>query len=117
MTPVTTPANYRKRPVVIEAIHFDGTGESCTAVTAFFGTPYTGNHRWKSTTNHGGWIITLEGEMEFSPGDWIIRGTKGEFYPCKPDVFAEVYEPADPEAMREAASRLLTAANEAEASR
>lgn len=89
---MTTPATYRKRPVVVEAIHFDGSGDSCTAVTAFFGTPYTGNHRWKSTTNHGGWIITLEGEMEFSPGDWIIRGTKGEFYPCKSDIFEAIYE-------------------------
>lgn len=117
--PMTTPARYRKRPVEVEAIQFTGTGESCTAVTAFFGSPYAGTHRWKSTTYDGGWIITLEGEMEFNPGDWIIKGTKGEFYPCKPDIFAEIYdpEPTDPEAMREAASRLLTAANEAEAGR
>jgi len=37
-------------------------------------------------------IPTLEGEMEASPGDWIIKGVKGEFYPCKPDIFAETYE-------------------------
>lgn len=94
----TEPAGaqrFRKRPIVIEAIHFTGTGESCTAVTAFFGTPYAGTHRWKSTTNHGGWIITPEGEMEFKPGDWIIRGVKGEYYPCRADIFEATYEPAD----------------------
>jgi hypothetical protein len=33
--------------------------------------------------------------MEALPGDWIIRGVQGEFYPCKPDIFAAIYEPAD----------------------
>jgi hypothetical protein len=37
-------------------------------------------------------IKTLEGVMTASPGDWIIRGVQGEFYPCKPDIFAETYE-------------------------
>ncbi len=40
-------------------------------------------------------IITLEGTMEAVPGDWIIKGVKGEFYPCKPDIFAATYEPAE----------------------
>lgn len=39
-------------------------------------------------------IATLEGEMRVSPGDWVIRGVQGEFYPCKPDIFAATYEPA-----------------------
>lgn len=39
-------------------------------------------------------IDTLEGVMEASPGDWIIKGVMGEFYPCKPDVFAATYEAA-----------------------
>lgn len=38
-------------------------------------------------------IDTLEGEMEASVGDWIIRGVKGEHYPCKPDIFDLTYEP------------------------
>ena len=42
-------------------------------------------------------IETLEGKMTVSYGDWIIRGVKGEFYPCKPDVFEETYERAVPE--------------------
>ena len=40
-------------------------------------------------------ITTLEGEMEASLGDWVIRGVKGELYPCKSDIFAATYEPAD----------------------
>lgn len=38
-------------------------------------------------------VQTLEGTMAASPGDWIIRGVKGEFYPCKPDIFESTYEP------------------------
>jgi hypothetical protein len=41
-------------------------------------------------------IRTLEGEMRADPGDWIIRGVQGEFYPCKPDIFEATYEPAEP---------------------
>jgi hypothetical protein len=40
-------------------------------------------------------IPTLEGDHIASHGDWIIKGVKGEFYPCKPDIFAELYEPAE----------------------
>lgn len=40
-------------------------------------------------------IQTLEGSMLASPGDWIIKGVKGEFYPCKPDIFAATYEAAE----------------------
>lgn len=44
------------------------------------------------------YIGTLEGTMAALPGDWIIRGVKGEIYPCKPDIFAATYEPVEPEA-------------------
>lgn len=37
-------------------------------------------------------ILTIEGAMTARPGDWIIRGVKGEFYPCKPDIFEATYE-------------------------
>lgn len=40
-------------------------------------------------------IPTLEGTMKASPGDWIIKGVQGEFYPCKPDIFEQTYEKAD----------------------
>ena len=39
-------------------------------------------------------IPTLEGTMRADVGDWIIRGVQGEFYPCKPEIFKETYEPA-----------------------
>jgi hypothetical protein len=42
---------------------------------------------------NGVWsILTLEGTMDANPGDWIIKGVKGEFYPCKPDIFEQTYE-------------------------
>jgi hypothetical protein len=88
------PGKYRKKPVVIEAVQFLGSGRSCTIVTEFLGGPHDSGHRWKSNTYEGGWIVTLEGDMEFGPGDWIIRGVQGELYPCKPDIFAATYEPA-----------------------
>ena len=40
-------------------------------------------------------IETLEGTMTAQPGDWIIKGVAGELYPCKPDIFAQTYEPAE----------------------
>lgn len=40
-------------------------------------------------------IYTLEGTMKASPGDWIIQGVAGEFYPCKPDIFEQTYEPVE----------------------
>ncbi|MGW2721420.1 hypothetical protein [Streptomyces sp. NPDC001492] len=87
-------ARYRKKPVEIEAVQFTGTGESCTEITEFLGGSHSGNQRWNSTTNTGGAILTLEGEMAFGPGDWIVRGVQGEFYPVKPAIFAATYEPA-----------------------
>ena len=86
-------AQYRKKPVVIEAVQFTGTGDSCAEILTFLGGSNSGNQRWNSTTNTGGVILTLEGEMTFGPGDWIIRGVRGEFYPCKPDIFEATYEP------------------------
>lgn len=44
--------------------------------------------------NHG-WIDTLEGGHIVCPGDWIVTGVQGERYPCKPDIFAATYEPAE----------------------
>lgn len=40
-------------------------------------------------------IYTLEGEMRADMGDWIIKGVEGEFYPCKPGIFAKTYEPVE----------------------
>ena len=51
------------------------------------------NHCNQIMHNHG-WIKTLEGGHIVCPGDWIITGVKGEYYPCKPDIFEMTYEPA-----------------------
>lgn len=82
---------YRKKPVVIEAVRWDGdmttveplmVGSTCKEVAQDFGDPAL-------------LIPTLEGEMRAEVGDYIIRGVKGELYPCKPDVFAATYEPVE----------------------
>lgn len=83
---------YRKKPVVIEAIQF--TGNNCFEILKFMG---RANNIWEADlnpTDHPT-IYTLEGDMSTSPGDWIIKGIKGEFYPCKPDIFALTYEPIE----------------------
>ena len=74
---------YRKRPVTIEAIQWLGTNLS--EIDDFVG----GSIANKGTTLV---IHTLEGDMEASIGDYIIKGVKGEFYPCKLDIFAKTYE-------------------------
>lgn len=86
---------FRKKPVVIEAIQFDGSVESADSLRA-----WCGGRSWRSgggfePSQPSRWVIdiaTLEGVMRAEPGDWVIRGVKGEFYPCKPDIFAATYE-------------------------
>lgn len=90
-------AKFRKKPVVIEAVRVP--------------TDPADNKSWQELIyflEHGceGWkggnktmkieIPTLEGTMTADAGDWIIRGVKGEFYPCKPDIFAATYESVQP---------------------
>lgn len=79
---------YRKKPVVIEAIQFDG--ENYVECAAFMQHP---NPFHTNMSREVIFIDTLEGTMEAQKGDYIIRGVKGEYYPCKPDVFRQTYEP------------------------
>ena len=84
-------AKFRKIPVVIEAVQF--TGNNCYDVLRFCGMGEllnAGLMELKQTDCPA--IKTLEGTMTASPGDWIIKGVNGEFYPCKPDIFAKTYE-------------------------
>lgn len=77
---------YRKKPVVIEAMQWLGDNfiEIDKFITSYHETyPKTGKVV----------IATLEGDMIASIGDWIIHGVRGEFYPCKPDIFEKTYEP------------------------
>ena len=91
---------FRKKPVVVEAIQYDPSDHrNCEALEDFlewdrgFGcTPEIhddGDVAWG--------LQTLEGEMLAMPGDWIIRGVAGEYYPCKPDIFEATYEKVDEE--------------------
>jgi hypothetical protein len=84
---------YRKKPVVIEAIQFVGN-DSATEILKWTGTPpVRANIDPGTGVAESLEIATLEGEMTCSPGDFVIRGVQGEFYPCKPDIFAATYEP------------------------
>ena len=74
---------FRKKPVTIEAIQW--TGKNLSEIGNFVG----GSIANKSTILI---IHTLEGDMEASIGDYIIKGVNGEFYPCKPDIFDKIYE-------------------------
>ena len=86
---------FRKRPVVIRALMYDGSNhEEVFAFTVGQSIPS------KVTNDAFGqpvMIQTLEGWLKAQPGDLIIRGVKGEFYPCKPDIFVQTYEPVDQE--------------------
>jgi hypothetical protein len=75
--------HYRKKPVVVEAVQF--TGQNFEEIGEFT------KELAKKIADVGA-IETLEGVMTFHPGDWIIKGVKGEFYPCKPDIFEATYE-------------------------
>lgn len=81
-------AKYRKKPVVIEAVQF--TEENKDKVFNFV--RHNCNASRDSANNITMEIHTLEGTMTAELGDWIIKGVQGEFYPCKPDIFAATYE-------------------------
>lgn len=85
-------AQFRKKPVVIEAIRYTGiNAQKGAELESFAGCPL----QLRGVNNVLCVVIpTLEGEMLAQPGDWIIKGVKGELYPCKPDIFAATYEPA-----------------------
>jgi hypothetical protein len=82
---------YRKKPVVIEAVQFTPDD------------PKANDEMIQHLEGCTGWrmegtsivIPTLEGDHKASPGDFIIKGVKGEFYPCKPDIFAATYDQAE----------------------
>lgn len=88
---------YRKKPVEIEAEPWDGSNAEADRIVSWI-TSSGGEARYHNLSEHGLGglnsisILTLEGTMEAMPGDWIIRGVQGEFYPCKPDIFEQTYE-------------------------
>jgi len=86
---------FRKKPVVIEAAQFTGYFDPALVV-AWAGLPETAFVLDQESGLGHLTIPTLEGHLNASPGDWIIRGIKGEFYPCKPDIFDATYERVSP---------------------
>lgn len=106
-------SKYMKRPVIVEAsqwyVNGDHPQDGCTSITSqgrgapegkvvrYFRHPVMGDiskcAHCHTIFHFHGWIDTLEGGHSVCPGDWIITGVKGEYYPCKPDIFRETYDP------------------------
>lgn len=89
---------FRKKPVVIEAIQWNNINyEEVSAFVGYEITPEleseTAYVAGKGAPLFSLTIKTLEGKMKAMPGDFIIKGVNGEFYPCKPDIFEKTYEP------------------------
>ncbi len=80
---------FRKRPVEVEAVQW--TGDNGEEIDNFLPRDC---FRWFDNFAGNPVILTLEGDMLVSKGDYIIRGVKGEFYPCKPDIFEATYSDA-----------------------
>lgn len=78
---------YRKKPVVIDALEWTGTEDSWIEMVEFVGESLIGRPEFNTIK-----IKTLEGDHFASKGDMIIKGVHGEFYPCKPDIFEKTYE-------------------------
>lgn len=92
---------FRKKPVVIDAWEWDQTQKTLDVlkVVPGFMDQLMGFERNASgSIIHGMRLRTLEGPLTVSDGDWIIKGVKGEFYPCRPDIFRLIYE-AEPGAV------------------
>lgn len=81
--------NFRKKPVVIQALKWTGEEGSWLEMVDFVGESLIGRPEFNTVK-----IKTLEGEIYVAKGDFIIKGVNGEFYPCKHDIFEKTYEPA-----------------------
>ena len=118
---MSAPQKFRKKPVEIEAMEFGPTARDAHALTSWMEKNlYPGlignalepeSLRYPDQVDDDdsrpdkGWYIdpgtgdllirTLEGDMRTRPGDYVIRGVQGEFYPCKPDIFEATYEEAE----------------------
>ncbi len=109
---------YTKRPVTIGTIRYDGTFTSAAEIIEWMGMGYIArypNNALEQDVEFWQIIIpTMEGDVSASPGDWVIKGIKGEFYPCKPDIFEATYEPWEPKLPDEifASEHLVATINE-----
>jgi hypothetical protein len=80
------PTRWRKKPVVVEALRYDGTARCREHLYSW--------SRGLVNFDHDVFVHTLEGRMIVSRGDWVIQGVYGEFYPCKDEIFRATYEEA-----------------------
>lgn len=79
--------NYKKKPVIVQAVQWNGQNQD--EILSFINFA----HECAFFDEFGDlYIHTLEGKMRAKVGDYIIRGIKGEFYPCKPNIFELTYE-------------------------
>lgn len=87
---------FTKKPVQIEARQYDGTPASAAALVKWIADC---GREAMFDPNQTTWMFieTLEGTHRANPGDWIIKGVAGEFYPCKPEIFAATYTAAQDE--------------------
>ncbi|QHO91943.1 hypothetical protein CWT12_12350 [Actinomyces sp. 432] len=87
------PRKYTKKPVTIDAIQYDGSLAGALDILDWIGDAASAER-----DDDGNLVIhTLEGDMTVDWGDCVIRGVQGEFYPCKPGIFAATYQPATQE--------------------
>jgi len=93
--------HYRKKPVEVEALPFDGTEASAVGIVAWAGSNGNTGISYRPFRVGGNGqefaleVTTKEGTMLGTPGDFIIKGTENEFYPCKPEAFWGTYEPVE----------------------
>jgi hypothetical protein len=92
--PAPLGSTYTSRPISITAIQWGGSIESGRHIMDWAD---GAEIRWTNETPQRLEITTLEGRMKANPGDWIIKGTEGEFYPCKDSVFQRKYQKAEAE--------------------
>lgn len=83
-----------KKPVTIEALKWDKSGRSQAEMSRFLPSKYRYLDYSQCSTGECPelYIVTLEGNMHVSEGDYVIKGVNGEFYPCKPDIFEKTYD-------------------------
>ena len=87
-------SKFRKKPITISAVQFEGGMPSIAQITNELQMKDS-DYNFQNGSNGKFHIHTLEGTMTANVGDWIIRGIKGEFYPCADEIFAATYEPVD----------------------
>lgn len=101
---MTAPQKFTKKPVEIEAVQWDGTALGASRIIDWIlANGGLANYRCLNPLEcrgenhksaHAIAIVTLEGTMYTTIDDWVIKGLKSEFYPCKPDIFVESYDPS-----------------------